>query len=626
MFCDSPSRAPRSPLGGDRPRAELGLEPLERLQVGDSAAFEVGHGFAVGHVDGRPGRERSYGRPPVDKCDAKCGADALQRRAQVGERVRIAAEALAVGRLAQVGGAQRRHRHGVGPGAGAECRPEAGFELLQLAGQVAQAVRERGAAPPRGSAERLGGVARVDERPPRIELPVQVGLAPRDNGGAAPLSLVRVPPPDDKLSAADAHETEGRVAGGHSIGRRRMRFNNMLEHDCICYGYSVAMQCYMVECPLDKQTPRRLRSRAGRGKSKKQTGGRAPQGRAPAPPKEFFSIGAHSKITAAAVPTAAVLTAAVPTAASSSALSTAVAVQKNNLGTTTDETECALALVDGVCTRNRDVLGTVASLLPSAAATAPAEIMHGAAALLRCDPSSESCVLEHPALLAAARKRATTKALAAELATSFKQPGPRLSTAWLSNVDIDGVLGRWVREFPDCFACPYAMADFDTNGDVFGKTNLAELRAGKYRTFACVHNLDNSRGRGSHWVAVFVDMRADPAGPGDWTIEYFNSAGSPPAKPLVHWAERTKRALAELRARLAGSAGGAASAGGAVTVWNVTSVRHQHSHTECGPYALYYIRRRLEGDPLSVFSARVPDEWMVRFRRHLFRLKGGVKI
>ena len=313
-------------------------------------------------------------------------------------------------------------------------------------------------------------------------------------------------------------------------------------------------------------------------------------------------------------------------------LPAAESVRKNDLGTTTDETECALGLVDGVCTRNRDVLGTVASLLSGAGgaggATAPADIMHGAAALLKCAPDSESCVLEHPALLAAARKRATTKALAAELATSFKQPGPRLSTAWLSNVDIDGVLGRWVREFPDCFACPYAMADFDTNGDVFGKTNLAELRAGKYRTFACVHNLDSSRGRGSHWVAVFVDMRADPAGPGDWTIEYFNSAGSPPAKPLVHWAERTKCALIELRARLAGSAGGAAggAAGCAVTVWNVTSVRHQHSHTECGPYALYYIRRRLEGDPLTVFSARVPDEWMVRFRRHLFRLKGGVKL
>ena len=170
--------------------------------------------------------------------------------------------------------------------------------------------------------------------------------------------------------------------------------------------------------------------------------------------------------------------------------------------------------------------------------------MHGAAALLKCAPDSESCVLEHPALLAAARKRATTKALARELAMSFKQPGPRLSTAWLSNVDIDGVLGRWVREFPDCFACPYAMADFDTNGDVFGKTNLAELRAGRYRTFACVHNLDSSQSRGSHWVAVFVDMRAEPAGPGDWTVEYFNSAGSPPAKPLGPVHERLRRGRA----------------------------------------------------------------------------------
>ena len=54
----------------------------------------------------------------------------------------------------------------------------------------------------------------------------------------------------------------------------------------------------------------------------------------------------------------------------------------------------------------------------------------------------------------------------------------------------------------------------------------------------------------------------------------------------------------------------------------VTSVAHQRSQTECGPYSLYYIRRRLEGAPVETFTdpkVRISDEAMEEFRRYLFR-------
>jgi hypothetical protein len=52
----------------------------------------------------------------------------------------------------------------------------------------------------------------------------------------------------------------------------------------------------------------------------------------------------------------------------------------------------------------------------------------------------------------------------------------------------------------------------------------------------------------------------------------------------------------------------------------VTDIDHQESQTECGLYALYYIRCRLEGIPFSFFFEKlVRDYVMTAFRPHVFR-------
>lgn len=260
------------------------------------------------------------------------------------------------------------------------------------------------------------------------------------------------------------------------------------------------------------------------------------------------------------------------------------------------------------------------SLLPTAD-TPEAAVVREAAAVLGC--SSESCVL----VKLRQRRLVSEQDIRAEFARRFKPAGPRDSRALLSNSNIDGVLRRWADEFPDFCPCPFAMADFETNGDAFAQADPAQLRldgearGAPCRTFACVHNTDVSSGPGIHWVAVFVDMRPEPAGPGQWSVEYFNSAGRPPARPIVRWMERVRAQLVAARAQLSAGKELPAEAG-KVETRAVTSVAHQKSQTECGPYALYYIRRRLEGAPIDEFAdplRRVSDAAMEEFRRHLFR-------
>ena len=272
------------------------------------------------------------------------------------------------------------------------------------------------------------------------------------------------------------------------------------------------------------------------------------------------------------------------------------------------------------------------SVLP-AAPTPEAEAVRAAAAALGC--ASESCVLAK----IRQRRLAPEPLIRRELERRFKPPGPRRGRALLSNANIDGVLRRWADEFPDFCPCPFAMADFDTNGDAFATADPAglrlegEARGAPCRTFACVHNTDVSTGPGIHWVAVFVDMRAPPDSARDWTVEYFNSAGRPPARPVVRWMERTRVRLAAVRAQMASAqmasalqaspqAQAPAAPRGGAESRAVTGVCHQRSQTECGPYALYYIRSRLEGVPVDDFAnpaARISDATMEAFRQHLFR-------
>lgn len=241
-------------------------------------------------------------------------------------------------------------------------------------------------------------------------------------------------------------------------------------------------------------------------------------------------------------------------------------------------------------------------LLP-AAPTAAAGVIRAAAKKLGC--KSESCVVA--TLRPELERRAGKKNLQRALVRYFKAPGPRESTALTSNFDLDGTLSRWAVEFPAFFPYPFAMMDFLHENWPLARWPVPDVLAGArtggrpMSTAACILNTDVSTGAGKHWVCVFVDARSSPV-----SVEYFNSAGNPPPSPVTRWMEQTREALI--------------AAGRKAVTRSVTSVRHQQADTECGLYALLYIRARLEGKPATAFEAeRITDSEVERFRRHVFR-------
>jgi hypothetical protein len=244
--------------------------------------------------------------------------------------------------------------------------------------------------------------------------------------------------------------------------------------------------------------------------------------------------------------------------------------------------------------------------------------LDGAKQTLKCD--SESCVVSHPTFqkFAIKNKIASNSELEENLDTRFKIEGPRNSTAWLSNYDIDKTLEDWAFKFEDFFPCPFAMIDFDRMGDPLHRYNMHDIYNGKHkkntimgtvklpcRTFGCAINTDVTAGKGKHWMALFVDMRGSEV----WTIEFFNSTGAPPQKSIVNWMKKTKD---DLDSKLDFKPD--------AEICIVSSLEHQESNTECGLYTLFYIRARLENIPYARFlEQEIPDENMIEFRKHCFR-------
>lgn len=263
-------------------------------------------------------------------------------------------------------------------------------------------------------------------------------------------------------------------------------------------------------------------------------------------------------------------------------------------------------------------------LLPKAN-TEEAEAVKQAAAVLGC--KSESCVVSHPQFIgfASKAKGVSPVVISEKKEEVFKAAGPRNSTALLTDSNIDETLQKWTLSFPEFFAYPFAMMDFDRTKEDFASIDVVDVLEGrvvqkmrigeprkprKCKFLACVLNTDVSTGPGLHWVAAVIDARSDTD---PWSVEYFNSAGRPPPKPVVVWMERTRKRLETYRARKGMKSNG-------VICVPVTSIAHQDSQTECGLYSLYYIRKRLEGSPYTFFMGNViTDEAMTQFRKHVFR-------
>ena len=186
-------------------------------------------------------------------------------------------------------------------------------------------------------------------------------------------------------------------------------------------------------------------------------------------------------------------------------------------------------------------------------------------------------------------------------------------SAWLSNFDIDMVMRQYEKIYPhfkyfsaspsDCpvrVTCP--LSNLDPH----------KLRKQGITKIGIVFNLDKTGQSGSHWVAVFCDMRKTTRvtgkGKDDFVeIDYYDSYGDPPIKLI-------KLFLVRLAERFVVK-------GERVEIF-FNDKRHQYGNSECGIYSINFILERLHGTPMKKINrSMIRDREMNHIRRLLFYVK-----
>ncbi len=189
---------------------------------------------------------------------------------------------------------------------------------------------------------------------------------------------------------------------------------------------------------------------------------------------------------------------------------------------------------------------------------------------------------------------------------------------WLSNYDIDLVLKQYERIYPNfktynasASDCPVEVTCPLSNLDPF------KLRAEGRTKIGIVFNLDKTGESGSHWVAVYIDLKIakEPLTPEDLKkmvkdpveINYYDSYGDPPVDGIKMFIVRLgeKFLLKGEKVKI---------------LYN--DKRHQYGNSECGVYSMNFILERLHGTPMKKISkSKIMDKDMNNMRRLLYYVK-----
>lgn len=188
----------------------------------------------------------------------------------------------------------------------------------------------------------------------------------------------------------------------------------------------------------------------------------------------------------------------------------------------------------------------------------------------------------------------------------FRPPAPEEwksdPDAWLDNHSIEAVLKQYAEADPTFMTLGAVPIDFAAPSPYdkgkcllpeFCKLNMNELRGQGKTGVGMVFNLDPHFKNGSHWVALYIDLKT-PA------CYYFDSYGVAPPRQVkllmdTMWSQDNRCKLA------------------------YNGRRFQYSNSECGMYSLFFLTCMHYGIPFKHFvKHRVKDNVMLFLRSWLF--------
>lgn len=178
---------------------------------------------------------------------------------------------------------------------------------------------------------------------------------------------------------------------------------------------------------------------------------------------------------------------------------------------------------------------------------------------------------------------------------------------WLTSTDITSVMKRYEKKHPQFEFIGPAPIDFDSPEPNKSKCvweelcdfSVADCLKRKKTQIGIIFNTDPHYKSGSHWIAMFVDLKKQ-------FIYFFDSTGDPPPKQITVLRERIQSQASKV--------------GKSLEYKSNVGTQHQQKNTECGVYCLYFISSLLTGKhgTETFNSKKFRDHVMVRHRQVFF--------
>jgi hypothetical protein len=165
---------------------------------------------------------------------------------------------------------------------------------------------------------------------------------------------------------------------------------------------------------------------------------------------------------------------------------------------------------------------------------------------------------------------------------TFRPEGPTNPKEWLSTSDIDGIMIQYEKVYPD-FKFMGAVP-LDCNDHSFCslfKLDFDQLIKEGKNQLGIVFNLDKVGEPGSHWVAMYINLKGPPEG----EICFCDSTGKPPVENINTVIKEFKKWYQTKY--------------GMAPEYCFNKNKYQKDTSECGVYSCNFLIRRLAGQSFN---------------------------
>ena len=183
---------------------------------------------------------------------------------------------------------------------------------------------------------------------------------------------------------------------------------------------------------------------------------------------------------------------------------------------------------------------------------------------------------------------------------TLRPEGPEGRFEWLNTININEVMEQYEKIYKDFKFLGAVPIDFqEINLEGIADINLHDYYNKNIIKFGIVFNLDESWQAGSHWVAMYADIKKGQ-------VYYYDSYGTPAEQRIKKFMKKFDTYYKEKYNKKCDV--------------DENPTRHQYENSECGVYSINFILQLLSGKNMSyITDNKIKDKVVNKLRKKIFR-------